>query len=60
MEETEKPLYSFYFDYLWGQLKINNNSIIPRKNALLPLMVYFFELYNKGFKFKDLFNKKLT
>lgn len=58
-KKLEKPIFSFFVDYLWGQFKINNNSIIPRKNALLPLMVYFFELYDKGYKFKDITKSNL-
>jgi len=50
----EKPLHDFFVDYLWGQFKINNSSIIPRKLALLPIMVYFHEIYKKGYEFKNL------
>ena len=50
----EKSLHSYFTDYIWGQFKINNNSIIPRKLALLPMMVYFYEIYKKGFEFKNI------
>ncbi len=50
-----KPsLDSFFVDFIWGQFKINNSSIVPRQRALLPLIVYFFELYNNGVSFKKL------
>jgi len=52
--DLEIPLHDFFTDYIWGQFKINNSSIIPRKLALLPLMVYFYEIYKKGQKFKHL------
>jgi hypothetical protein len=50
--KLEKPLEAFFSDFIWGQFKINNGSIVPRKISLLPIVVYLFELYNKGFEFK--------
>lgn len=50
----EMPLHAYFSDYVWGQFKINNASIIPRKLALLPMMIYFYEIYKKGYKFKDI------
>lgn len=58
-DKLEKPLIAFFNDYLWGQFKINNSSIIPRNLALLPIMVYFYELYNKGFVFKNISSENL-
>ncbi|WP_108866332.1 DUF262 domain-containing protein [Aquimarina aquimarini] len=55
----EVPLQSFFADYLWGQFRINNNSIIPRNLALLPIIIYFYEIFNKGFKFKDISSENL-
>jgi hypothetical protein len=55
----EKPLISFFTDYMWGQFKINNNSIVPRSLALLPVMVYFYEIYNKGYFFKNFNSENL-
>jgi uncharacterized protein with ParB-like and HNH nuclease domain len=52
-------LHSYFTDYIWGQFKINNNSIIPRKLALLPMMVYFYEIYKKGYKFKNISSDNL-
>lgn len=57
--KLEKPLLSFFTDYLWGQFKINNSSIVPRNLALLPIMVYFYEVFNKGFVFKNLSSENL-
>lgn len=48
----EKPLLSFFTDFLWGQFKINNQSIIPRQLAILPMIVYFHEVFKKEFTFK--------
>lgn len=56
----EKPLLSFFNDYLWGQFKINNQSIIPRQLALLPMIVYFHEVFTKGFNFKHFTCNNLT
>ncbi len=53
-KELEEPLLSFFRDYLYNGFKINNSSIIPRSNALLPIMVYFYKLYKIGFKYKDI------
>jgi Protein of unknown function DUF262 len=58
-DKLETPLQSFFTDYLWGQFKINNNSIIPRNLALLPIMVYFYEIYDKGYKFKHISGQNL-
>ncbi len=58
-DNLENALLSFFTDYLYGQFKINNISIIPRKNALLPLIVYFFEFYRKGGNFTKMKNGNL-
>lgn len=58
-EDLEIPLHDYFTDYIWGQFKINNPSIIPRKLALLPMMVYFYEIYKKGFKFKHITSNNL-
>jgi len=58
-EEMEVPLRSFFEDYIWGQYKINNAAIIPHKLALLPMLVYFFEIYRKGMRFRDLTSQNL-
>ncbi len=55
----EDSLHSYFTDYIWGQFKINNDSIIPRKLALLPMMVYFYEIYKKGYKFKNISSDNL-
>jgi len=53
-EKLRIPLNTFFTSYLYGQFKINKASIIPRQLALLPMIVYFYELYNKGIKFKHI------
>ncbi len=55
----EEPLHAYFIDYIWGQFKINNAAIIPRKLALLPMIVYFHEIYKKGFKFKQITGENL-
>lgn len=52
--KLEVPLRDFYENFIWGQFKINNNAIVPKKMALLPLIVYFYEIYCKNFKFTQL------
>ena len=46
-------------DFIWGQFKINNSSIVPKKLALLPMMIYFYEVYKKGINFKRINNDNL-
>jgi hypothetical protein len=53
-DDLQAPLQSFFNDYLWGQFKINNNSIIPRKIAILPIIYYFYEIWRKGYTFKNI------
>jgi len=55
----EAPLQDFFIDYIWGQFRINNTSIIPRNISLLPLIVYFYEIYKKGFRFKNISSENL-
>lgn len=52
--KLEEPLTDFFVDFIWGMFKINNSSVIPRRLALLPLIYYFYEIYNKGFSFKNI------
>jgi len=58
-DKLQKPLLAFFTDYLWGQFKVNNVSIIPKKLAILPIMVYFYEIYSNGSDFKKLSDKNL-
>jgi uncharacterized protein with ParB-like and HNH nuclease domain len=55
----EKPLEAFFTDFIWGQFKINNAAIVPRKISLLPIVVYMYEIYSKGYSFKDITNSNL-
>lgn len=50
-ERLEEPLITFFADYIWGHLKINNNAIIPRPQAILPIILYF---YKTEQRFKDI------
>ncbi len=59
-EQLERPLESFFSDYLYGQFKINRSSIIPRNLALLPIVVYFYEIYRMGKTFRDIDSSNLT
>lgn len=52
--KLETPLHDFFVDFIWGQFKINNNSIIPKKLALLPIIVHFYFAYDKGINFRKL------
>ena len=52
-DKLQEPLTEFFRDYLWGQFKINHNSIMPSNLAILPIIVYFYEIYINGTKFKN-------
>lgn len=52
--ELENSLIAFFSDFIWGQFKINSAAIVPKKMALFPLMVYFYEIYRKGITFRQL------
>jgi hypothetical protein len=58
--KLQDPLKSFFSDFLYGQFKVNNAAIIPKRLALLPLMVYFYELYQKEVKYKNLSSSGLA
>lgn len=53
-KQLEKPLEAFFTDFIWGQFKINNAAIVPRNISLLPIIVYLYEIYSKGYSFKDI------
>jgi hypothetical protein len=57
LPESESALLELFDGYLWGQLKINNNSIIPRQQAILPIAIYLFSLKRNKHDFEI---KKLT
>ncbi len=49
----ESPLKSFFFDFLYREFKINHEKIIKTKNALIPIIDYFYymrTLYKQKFK----------
>lgn len=52
--EVKNSLIAFFSDFIWGQFKINNAAIVPKKMALFPLMVYFYEIYRKGITFRQI------
>lgn len=47
----EQSLVSFFKEYLHDSFKINNSSIVPRNNAMLPIMVYFYILHSRKYKY---------
>ena len=55
-DNLQDPLKAFFTDFLWGQFKVNNNSIVPRKLSILPMIVYFYKIYQFKSKYKDLEN----
>ena len=53
-ELIKEPLRDFFSTFIYDRFKINNNSIIPRSLALLPMIIYCNELHKRGRKLKDL------
>ncbi len=51
--DLKAPLREFLCDFMWVEFKINHNSVIPKKLALLPMAVYFYLLREKGIKYRD-------
>jgi hypothetical protein len=48
--DSAVSLVEFFAGYLWGQLKINHVSIVPRRQAMLPIAAYLSSLKtNKHF-----------
>lgn len=45
-------LKEYFENYLWGLLKINHTSIVPRRLAMLPIMVYLVNLKAKTHPFE--------
>ena len=51
--KLEVPLRSFFYDFLYREFKITHEKIIKVKQALIPLIVYFYymsALQNKKFR----------
>jgi hypothetical protein len=49
LTQSKPALREFFEGYLWGQLKINNDSIVPRRQAMLPIVVYLANLKANGY-----------
>lgn len=59
-ENLETPLKEFFEQFIYGQFKINNSSIVPRNLCLLPLIAYIYELSRKGIPFRKINESNLT
>lgn len=57
--DFEAPLIDFFSDFIFTNFKINNSAIVPKKLALIPLIVYFYELYKKGFNYTKINDENL-
>lgn len=51
-EENIQPLIELFSQYFWGQFKINDLSIIPRWQAIIPLAVYLITLKSNNHKWR--------
>jgi Protein of unknown function DUF262 len=56
LTQSKAVLREFFEGYLWGQLKINHSSLIPRRQAIIPIAVYLSNLkaYGHSFEIKRL------
>jgi hypothetical protein len=52
LHESRIGLKEFFENYLWGLLKINHSSIVPRRLAMLPIVVYLTNRKVKGHAFE--------
>ncbi len=58
--ELKSPLCSFFYDFLYREFKINHEKIVGLKDALIPLIVYFYYMRTKNrLKFKDFSEKSI-
>lgn len=53
-DNLQKPLNSFFDDYLYGVFKITHMPLIRNKNPLLVLSVFFYKYYAEGHKFLEM------
>lgn len=51
--KIEKVLNDFFISFLFNEFQINNSSLISKKLALLPLIVFIYRKSDKGIKFAD-------
>ncbi|MBR4342867.1 MAG: hypothetical protein IKP88_09195, partial [Lachnospiraceae bacterium] len=49
-----EPLKDFFANFIYNSFNINNNSIISRKLAMLPLIVYSYKQFINGIPFNRL------
>lgn len=52
LEASKFALREFFENYLWGLLKINHSSIVPRRLAMLPIAVYLANRKVQGHAFE--------
>lgn len=57
---TENALYDFFSYFVWESFKVNNQAIIPKKLALLPIMMFFKIANEKGINFKKMSEKNIN
>ena len=58
--ELEKPLTSFFHDFLFQEFKINHSAIIPSRRALLPMISYFYYAKkNHNLEYKEYSEKSI-
>jgi hypothetical protein len=57
LDGASASLLEYFENYLWGQLKINHGSIVRRRLAMLPTILYLAKLKGHGYSFEI---KKLT
>lgn len=55
----KRALTEFFSNFIWQSFKINNRSIVPRQQAILPLIIFFKMADEKGINFRKLNNNLL-
>lgn len=51
-KDIQEPLIEFFRRFMFEQFRINDNRIIIRKLALLPVIAYLVKLHKQGVKFQ--------
>lgn len=55
-----EPLKDFFGEFFYKVFHINNSSIVSRKLAVLPLVVYAYHNYQQGKRFLNISNDNVT
>lgn len=58
--KIKKPLMDFFAGFVYATFGINNSSIISRKRAMLPLMVYVYKYYEQDKSYNSISGENIS